>query len=962
MMNSLVGDLRYGFVDRSAVTDKKYNPRLIRNDESANMYNALREELRTATAFVFSVAFISPAALAMLKEDLLQFSGPMTIITSNYLDFNAPSMFRELLEIKGLNVYVYPEDHHRGFHPKGYLFYKEAGLSAIVGSANLTQKALQENEEWNLHFSSHQNGDITFQIETAIDMQRKRCIPLTHDWVDEYEQNRVTPTSKNSNTKLLPEGPIIANKMQQVALSNIAELRQSGERKGLIISATGTGKTILAALAVKEAHAKRVLFVAHREQILEKTRQEFQKVLAYSDSGLSEADFGLLVGGKKETDARYLFASVQSLYSQETYKKFSPDAFDFIIVDEVHRGAANSYKPVFEYFNSEFVLGLTATPERPDSGDIFRLFDFNVPYEIRLKAALDADMLAPFHYFGVTDFDDGEQAIGDKTASIEALVAEDRIDYLLEKLRAYGFPEGVKGLMFCSRRDEAKALSEQLNQKQLFGRPLRTKVLLGDDSVATRNAVVAELSAGELDYIITVDIFNEGIDIPAVNQIVMLRGTESNIIFTQQLGRGLRKAPKKDHLRVIDFVGNYKNNYMIPMALFGDSSRNKSTLKGLVVDPSKMPSGSTVSFDEIAKEKILKAIDTASLDTIAEFKKDIQLLQYRLNRVPRLMDFARFDLVDPAVISTRRTKNYWELLYRVNKADTEPTKEQSEYLKFLSRELLPGKQPQELLLLQQLINHGSITREEFSDFLGTRSISNSDRDLSVVERVLNLEFYPKTAYQDIRLVSYDEESFQYRLNDEFLTLYNQWDTSYPNSFREHVNDIIETGLFLSRENGYFAGELRRNHTYSRKDVSRLLRLESDQSGTLNGYKVDAHSQTIPIFVNYRKHKGLAPSIAYEDEFIDRSTMRWFTRSNRTLKSQEVRSIIEHKFPIHLFVRRDDLPGEGFKYLGEVTPSDPQQAKMKDVEGKESNVVTMKLHLDNPVPDTFFEYLHAKPID
>ena len=369
-----------------------------------------------------------------------------------------------------------------------------------------------------------------------------------------------------------------------------------------------------------------------------------------------------------------------------------------------------------------------------------------------------------------------------------------------------------------------------------------------------------------------------------------------------------------------------------------------------------------MSFDEIAKEKILKAIDTASVDTIAEFKKDIQLLQYRLNRVPRLMDFARFNLVDPAVISTRRTKNYWELLRRVDKAATGPTDKQSEYLKFLSRELLPGKQPQELLLLDQLIKHGSITRKEFSGFLDTRAVSHSELDLSVVERVLNLEFYPKRAYEEIRLVRYDDETSRYSLTEEFLTLYNKWDSSYPNSFREHVDDIIQTGLFLSRENGYFTGELRRNHRYTRKDVSRLLRLRSDQSGTLNGYKIDSHSQTIPIFVNYRKHKGLAPSIAYEDEFIDHSTMRWFTRSNRTLKSQEVQSIIQHKFPIHLFVRRDDLPDEGFTYLGEVTPSDPHQTTMKGLEDTELNVVTMKLHLEHPVPDTFFEYLHAKPID
>lgn len=952
-MNQLADDLRYGFVNRAATADKKYNPRLICNNDAANMFQALREEIKSAKSFIFSVAFIAPAALAMLKEDFLQFPGSKTIITSNYLDFNEPAMFRELLEIDGLEVFVYPHDNHRGFHPKGYLFRHDNTLSAIVGSANLTQKALQENEEWNLHFSSSFEGDITYQIETAIAMQRDRCVPLTHQWVDEYERKRAIPERPPLRRTALNSAPITANRMQQVALSNIQDLRQAGERKGLVISATGTGKTILAALAAKEARARRILFVAHREQILEKTKKEFQRVLAGPDS-----DFGLFVGKRKDINSRHLFASIQSLNSRNAYKEFPADTFDYIIVDEVHRGVAASYKPVFEYFQSKFMLGLTATPERPDSVDIFNLFDFNVPYEIRLQAALDADMLAPFHYFGVTDFSDDVGSVASDMPSIKTLVNDERIDYILEKLRVYGFPQGVKGLMFCSRRDEAKLLSTELNKRALFGRRLRTKVLLGEDSISKRNAVIEELAAGRIDYIITVDVFNEGIDIPAINQIVMLRETQSCIVFTQQLGRGLRKSPDKDHLRVIDFIGNYRNNFLIPMALFGDTSRNKSRLKHRVIDSKSMPLGSSVSFDEISREKVLKAIETASLDTIAEFKKDVQLLQYRLNKLPRLIDFVRFDTVDPTVISTTRTSNYWELLFKIKKAEYPPSTVESSFLEFLSKELLPGKQPQELILLQYFIKEGTLSRRRFIEMLDEKLVSHSPDDISVVERVLSLTFYPKKFYNKNPLITFDADTLSYSLSPTFLSLYNNWDHAYPHSFREHVDDIIETGLLQSRENGYWLGKLRRNHDYSRKDVSRLLGLKSDQTGTLNGYKIDTFSRSIPIFVNYKKQEGISASIAYKDQFIDRSTMRWFTRTNRTLACSEVQSIIQREYPIHLFVRRDDIRGEGFRYLGKVTPSDATQTTMPGNNGNELNVVSMNLNLEYPVPDTFYEYLHA----
>lgn len=954
----LLEDLKYGFIDRTSEAQRSYNPLLISNDESATMLQAIRDELRRSDSFTFSVAFISSAALAMLKQDLLDFRGRGTIITSNYLDFNTPKVLRELLELKNIEVRILPSD-SRGFHAKGYLFKNAFELTAIVGSSNLTDNALLKNQEWNIRFSSSQNGDITYQVDSAIEMQRERSFLLTREWIENYEKNRRPRIIAAADFGLPSDQRAIQpNKMQNEALESLASLRERGESKALIISATGTGKTILAALAMRDAKPKRILFVAHREQILRKAQSEFQRV-----NGGDDADYGFFVGNTKDTAANFIFASVQSLFSNENYRRFAQDYFDFVIIDEVHRGAAASYQPLFDYFNSKFLLGLTATPERTDNNDIFRLFDFNVPYEIRLQGALDAGMLTPFHYYGITDYEiEGGEVVGD-TTTLRNLTSDERVEFVLEKIREYGFPEDVRGLMFCSSKQEATELSRMLNERYLFGRQLRTMALFGDHSQAQREAAIRALEDGELDYILTVDIFNEGTDIPSINQVVMLRPTQSSIIFTQQLGRGLRKAPGKDHLRVIDFIGNYKNSFLIPIALFGDSSRSKNSIRQQLVrnrENNTVANLSTVNFDEISRERIFSSLASASIDTVTEFKKDIKDLFNRLNEVPRLSDFARFDTVDPVVISTRRTGSYWELLAKTKYAEKPPTEQQAKYLKFLSNELLPGKQPQELLLLKKLLNEGPTSKAEFTQYLAKHLVAHESEDLSVVERVLDLSFYPATAYKPGGLVRLNNDT--YELVEEFQQLYKNASGPYPTNFKIHVDDIIETGLFLSRDRNYFSGNLVVGQRYSRKDVSRILHLQSNQEGTLNGYKVDKYSKTIPIFINYQKHSEINASINYEDEFLSTSVLRWFTRSRRTLKSKEVQAIVSNQYPIHVFVRRDDAEGEAFYYLGEATSSNAVQTHMPGNDGNPLNVVTMHLTLSHPISEGFSAYLHTAALE
>lgn len=954
---ALSKDIHFGFLNNAIDAPKIYNPKLIANDAGNHMLDALKDELRRATKFTFSVAFISNHALAMIKEDILQFvdrGGTGEFITSDYLDFNSPSAFRELLEIDGIKSYVH-HDEVGGFHAKGYVFHhlNDTEISAIIGSSNLTGDALLRNQEWNLQFSTSTNGDIALQLVTAVERQKLHATLLTQEWIDLYESRRAQPifTPRGCHDRL---SHIEANAMQRQALTNLRDLRLNGKSKALIISATGTGKTILSALAVREATPSRVLFIVHREQILSKALFEFRRVLK------EPADqFGLYVGNKRQAEAKYLFASIQSLSRNDNFRQFEKDTFDYIIIDEVHRSAAHTYQEVLGYFTPEFLLGLTATPERTDGKDIFEFFDYNTAYEIQLQAALEADMLAPFHYYGVTDFtyhDGTGFTTADDVSDLKFLVSAKRVDHVLKALRQYGHPQDVHGLVFCSTQAEALEMSDQFNHHSIFGRQLRTKVLLGSSSLEERQKVVEELETGQLDYIFTVDIFNEGIDIPKINQVVMLRSTKSSIIFTQQLGRGLRKAAGKDHLRVIDFIGNYKNNFLIPIALYGDASRDRDKITRQLIESRRIGGMSTVNFDRIAKERIYESLAKAPLNSLAEFKKDIQDLVFRLNRIPRLSDFVVNDSTDPVILATTRTKNYWELLKRIKFIDIEPTSEENEYLKFLSKELLPGKQPQELVLISLLLKQGTLSRKELVQTLDSKGMTHSSEDLSVMERVLNLSFYSEQAYHFPGIVR--ENAGEFTLDESFAKLYHAAPSQWPSNFAAFVDDIIETGLLLARKKGYWSGALKCNNRYSRKDVSRLLHLKTNQAGTLNGYKVDRYSGAIPIFVNYHKSINVDSSVAYDDHFDNTRTMTWFTRSRRSLHSQEVIDIVTEKYPIHLFVRRDDTSGDEFFYLGKVSPRDATEETMKDNKGHSIGVVKMKLDLDTPISEGFLTFLES----
>ena len=618
LIRKMENSLYKGFIDQSKPVSGQFKPKLLSNRSHENVLTTLLQEMKTCKTFTFSVAFITEGGLATLKTMLydLQLKGIKgRILTSTFLNFNQPKMFKELLKLENVEIRL---TGIKGFHSKGYIFEHENYYSLIVGSSNLTDSALKANYEWNVFLTSLEDGEIIHHFKNQFEEAWNEAIALTEEWINNYNLNYVQqPFVKQVTSNVLQVNEeyltnpladslsIQPNKMQTAAIQQLKSLRATGAKKGLIISATGTGKTYLSAFDVRNFAPKKMLFVVHREQILKKALQDYRKIL-----GGHEDDFGILSGNSKDVHAKYLFATVQTLSSNRHLQQFAKDEFDYILIDEVHRAGADSYLAIINYFEPEFLLGMTATPERTDSFNIFELFDYNIAYEIRLQAALEEEMLCPFHYFGVTDYEkDGE--IIDDASTLQHLVSNERIHHILEKINYYGYSGNqVRGLIFCRSKEETHALSAALNEQGL-----KTIALTGDNSQPEREDAITKLERYELEYILTVDIFNEGIDIPFLNQIIMLRQTQSSIIFIQQLGRGLRKHDTKDYVTIIDFIGNYKNNYLIPIALSGDQSMNKDNVRRKTVNTNYIQGVSTINFEEIAKKRIFDAIDNTNLST-----------------------------------------------------------------------------------------------------------------------------------------------------------------------------------------------------------------------------------------------------------------------------------------------------------------------------------------------------------
>ena len=927
MRQSFEQDLRKAldtaFLDASIEGSLAYRPRLIYNDLEGGeiVLTELLDHLRSCSEFKFSVAFITLGGLEMLLQAFKDIEGTDIkgeLITSDFLSFNDPKALRKLLSIPFIETRIADGSN---LHTKGYLFKERTGeYTTIIGSSNLTDRALKENKEWNLRTTSLEKGTLVQEFLTEFGKLKKESVPLTEAWIDEYE---LRYKERLQTAPRLPSVLLEPNYMQTRAAAALAKLREEGKDKALLIAATGTGKTYLSAFDVRAFKPKRMLFLVHREQILRNAAESFMDVLGQE----IEADIGFYTGSGKQPDKRYVFATVQTM--SRYCQRFSPEAFEYIVIDEVHKAGSESYSRIIKHFRPKFLLGMSATPDRPDAGkdkddgierNIYKLFDYNIAYEIRLQQAMEADLLCPFHYFGVSDVTvDGEPL--SEASAFKYLVSDERLNHIIKQAEYYGHSgDRVKGLIFCSRKDEAAEIASKLSF-----RGYRAKALTGDNSQEEREAAVARLEQDEaknaLDYIVTVDIFNEGIDIPSVNQVLMLRPTQSPIVFIQQLGRGLRKAPRKEFVVIIDFIANYKNNFMIPIALSGDRTYNKDNLRRYVSEGSKLIAGtSTVNFDLVSKERIYKTIDNANFSELNLLKQEYFSLKEKLGHVPTLMDFEDYDAIDVARLM-RKCGSYHAFLVKYDSKDytVRLSKEEEEILEFMSAKIANGKRLSDIEVLETAIN--SMDCLETAEPEPEYGISNER--LSTYAYLTNA--FPaqeavKRKYSNCVLIRKTggkfllSEAFRARLegNPSFKALVTELLSFSRRRYEKRFSNRYEgTNLVLYEK-------------YVYEDVCRLLNWKhAVNAQSIGGYWFDADTKTFAVFINYKKEEA-EDVIKYEDRFLDEDNFIACSKKDRRLDSKDADRVFkrtpEYKdIKIYLFVRKnkDDNEAKEFYFLGEV---------------------------------------------
>ena len=944
---------------------------LIYNDYSnaKKVLSSIESELNCCDEFIFSLAFISESGIACLLQSLKELEEKNIkgkIVTSNYLFFNTPKALNKLASFKNIELKIFDSSSGTGFHTKAYIFRKSDTYSVIVGSSNLTAAALTCNKEWNTYTLCNKNGlntDFLNSVLTNFSSLWEASLPYAQYssiYEKEYKKHHdKTFLVENIEEKDSPQ--IKANTMQQDFLKRFKALHETG-KKALLISATGTGKTYAAALAMKEIKAKKVLFIVHREQIAKKSLESFRKI--FSDN----TSMALLSGNNKNFDSDFIFSTIQTLSKDEILKNFSPDFFNEIIIDEVHKAGAGSYLKVINYFKPDFLLGMSASPDRTDSFNIYELFDHNIVYEIRLKDALNQNLLCPFHYFAISDLRINGEEIDD-LSSFSKLTCDERVSHIIDKLEYYSYSgTRVKGLIFCSSNDEAKVLSQKFNLLNY-----NTLALSGENSISEREEALYRLTCDDaantnkLDYIFTVDIFNEGIDILCLNQVIMLRPTQSSIIFIQQLGRGLRKHKDKEFLIVIDFIANYKNNFLIPKALSSDKNNDKDSMRYFLTQATKsLPGSSTISFDKISKDKIYTAIDSAKLNNILELVKSYTDLKNKLGKIPDYKEFDEFSDVDFSVLfmcsgSYPHFLSLKESLY-TNKFSSE----QFEVFQFISQNLILSKKSEELLILKLLCKYFSsgsyiIDFDSFFNKLSellllkyNRVFTKAAFDISF--RILTNKYVTSSisAKKYKNCIFFDIKDDCVCITEAFLNLLD------CEAFFTELNDLLDYGLF--RYDKRYANNLYKDtlfvlyEKYTYQDICKLFSWKINYVPlAIGGYKYDADTKTLPVFINYDIDEN-SFNKDYVHGFLSHDEFTSMSKPGRKLDSKEISYFYDSQTRIYLFMRKnknDKSCANEFYFLGEMkTFKDP--VLVRRIQSKDS-VVSFNFKLLTPLRDDLYDY-------
>jgi len=938
--------------------------------------------MRKCDEFIFCVAFITNggvASLVSIFEELESRGIRGRIIASRYQNFTEPLALKRLASFTNIQLRVATETN---MHSKGYLFREADTYTLIFGSSNLTQNALSKNYEWNLRITSTSKGALVESTLQEFNKIFDTAEIVDPEWIEQYTEiyresrqndrpwsvsdvDKVDMSEIHHPYKILHLDRVSPNTMQKEALKALDNLRGNGKSKALLISATGTGKTYLSAFDAKKMNPRRLLFVIHRENIARAAMKSFKSVFGDSKT------MGVWSGSSAIANEDFVFSTIQMISKDENLLRFAKDYFDYIVIDEVHRAGASTYIRLMSYFQPGFLLGMTATPERMDGYDIFKAFDYNIAYEIRLQRALEEDMLCPFHYYGVTDVFVEETLIDEENAFLQ-LTSEERVRQILTKSEFYGSDDGqIRCLVFCNRTEVSQELATKFR-----ARGYRAVALTGTSSESEREDAINRLETDDpflkIDYIFTVDIFNEGVDIPRVNQIILLRPTQSAIVFVQQLGRGLRKRADKDYLTVIDFVGIYQNNYLVPIALFGDSQYNKDHLRKLMNGGSRyIPGASTVDFDKVSRQRIYDSITKASLLRRSDLLNDYRLLKFKIGRIPMMMDFINYGSRDPNqyVQHSRSYFNFIESCEEQFKGALDNTSRK--VLELISVEIANGKRVEEAEALNCLVESGITDYNELNDIMGNRyGIELVQETFRSVIDNMNFKFVREkhesqlvcagdkykieTCVEESGVITTSEMFSQLLENTIFRGfLIDAIDCSRTTFLKEYSQEKYVNGFILYKK-------------YSRKDAFRILCWSQNPvAQNVGGYVISNDRKNCAIFVNYIKEEGIPDTIKYEDQFISKQLFQWMSKANRTLHSPDINAIRENcatmRFP--LFIKKHNDEGEEFYYMGDAKPLvdrfTQETLEIPNNPSRRVSIVRMILLLDHPVENELYDYLTSQ---
>lgn len=620
----------------------------------------LCQSIKSANQVDMAVAFIKTTGLNLLFPDLAGALGEqpgavrVRILASDYLDITDTEALRKLMLLreKGAQVRVY-QSGGGSFHLKAYLFagHDTKGQHwgrAFIGSSNISRQALQSGLEWN--YQVDYPGDSGFlEAVSRFDelFMHPNTVPLTDQWIDDYDKRRVPPSTPIAPGSMEQEPSPLPTTVQLKALEALEGTRQEGYRRGLVVLATGLGKTWLSAFDAKQLGARRILFVAHREEILYQAADTYLRIKP-------DSRVGFYMGQQRDHTVDILCASIQTLGKESHLERFSPQHFDYVVVDEFHHAAAPTYHRLLNHFAPQFLLGLTATPDRTDRSDILSLCDDNLVYEHPLFEGVRDRFLVPFHYYGIHD-ETVEYAevpwrngTFDPNLLANKLATLGRARHALKVWRQY---KQSRTLAFCVSRQHADFMEDRFNREGV-----RAASVHGDSDMS-RGEALERLEAGTLDIVFSVDLFNEGVDLPSIDTVLLLRPTESKILFLQQIGRGLRISPGKNKLVVLDFVGNHQSFLHKPQALMGEAMNHRQLAnfaRAVEQGQLDLPDGCFINYD-LAFIDFLKGLDQQGAE------KDYQSLKDTLGRRPTLTEYYHFGA---NLTQTRKQHGSWFGLLR----------------------------------------------------------------------------------------------------------------------------------------------------------------------------------------------------------------------------------------------------------------------------------------------------------